>query len=213
MLTAPTTKSCEARKDDIDSAAQPKNDMFKTERTIDYMLQAARNDQTREVRNLYLQLFDMLESRKAGLCVLQTTTDCAFAYTSWDNERQMPVINFPAQIWNKKLTNASRSTVDELICLVAHEILHLVYTPPVPNFRTGSLKQDYKRYVDGETLVWGLTVEQVVRPMIRDGRYVTEQGLRAENALRRTGNNKEAPAWKEYVWGHLVVPESIWSRS
>ena len=183
---------------------------------IQPILDRARHDQTPEVRKIIQGMFTMLETGKAGLACPPLSRGDTIAFTDWDKEHGTPTIVYPIPIVRAlKETSDYQSFSDEVILVTCHETLHLWYNPELFKLNRGDVPDEkmYQLYVQGETSVWAETVTRVVRPMLRDGRYVDITARQADEAYAAAGNNADDPKWKTYVRTKLTVPkEKYFSR-
>lgn len=174
------------------------------------VLLKAKNDRTPEVRVIINKLFKLLNSKEIGLSSPPTSDYNIFAFISWEKKYSKLIIEYPAPIWKKLHEECtSQEFEDTLLMITCHETIHLLYDPKKLFDVTTS---NYQDYVDNECEAWAITVRQVVRPMMRDNRYVEEAGIIANAYFTQCKGNSKSHIWRKFISENLVIPKEDWNK-
>ena len=180
------------------------------------VLNDALNDPTPEVREIISKLFVMLKNGECGLACPPLARGDAIAFAEWDAEHDTPSICYPTPMVQAiKGSWRYDQYRDILLLITCHEVLHIWRNPELFKLKKGGLPEEqiYRMHIRGETSVWAETITRVIRPMMRDGRYIEPTAAQAERAFANAGNDPTSQLWRRYVEAHLVVPKKEYLSS
>jgi len=176
------------------------------QREIIPILHSGASDPIPNIREIMRSLEALVREGKVEVGIASTYRGDSLAATHTAPDGRMLWITFSGpRLLDYQSVLRPSDFRDQVILAICHETLHLQYDPVFTEglYRHKLGKQSMDRLrLKGETLVWGLTVQRVIRPMLRAKRSVPPEEAEVSQVFEKFGDNPKDPDWTQWVKDH-----------
>ena len=175
------------------------------------IIRDAHNDPIPEIKEIMSLLDEFVKERKVEIGIASTYKETALAstYQAQNNNSELWITFSGPLLMDHYEVFRPSAFRDLVIFAICHETLHVLNDPVFVNelykIETDSITMDKDR-LNGEVLVWGLTVQKIIRPMLREGRYIGPEEIEASQLLEKLGDDSNDPKWIQWIKDNRFTP-------